>query len=70
MKRAFIANAGQVIVLCDSSKFSRRALTRIAPLDKISTLVTETEPAAELRDALTEAGVEIIVAPSTPTANS
>jgi DeoR family glycerol-3-phosphate regulon repressor len=70
VKRAFIANAGQVIVLCDSSKFSRRALTRIAPLDKISTLITETEPAAELRDALTEAGVEIIVAPSTPTANS
>ena len=70
VKRAFIANAGQVIVLCDSSKFSRRALTRIAPLDKISTLITETEPPADLIEALTEAGVEIIVAPSTPTANS
>lgn len=70
VKRAFIANAGQVIVLCDSSKFSRRALTRIAPLDKISTLITETEPPADLALALTEAGVEIIVAPSTPTANS
>jgi DeoR/GlpR family transcriptional regulator of sugar metabolism len=70
VKRAFIANAGQVIVLCDSSKFSRRALTRIAPLDKISTLITETEPPADLALALTEAGVEIIVAPSIPTANS
>jgi DeoR/GlpR family transcriptional regulator of sugar metabolism len=70
VKRAFIANAGQVIVLCDSSKFSRRALTRIAPLDKISTLITETEPPADLALALTEAGVEIIVAPSTHTANS
>ena len=70
VKRAFIANAGQVIVLCDSSKFSRRALTRIAPLDKISTLITEVEPPADLALALTEAGVEIIVAPSTPTANS
>lgn len=70
VKRAFIANAGQVIVLCDSSKFSRRALTRIAPLDKISTLITEAEPPADLAEALTEAGVEIIVAPSTPTANS
>ncbi len=70
VKRAFIANAGQVIVLCDSSKFSRRALTRIAPLEKISTLITETEPPADLAQALTEAGVEIIVAPSNPTANS
>lgn len=70
VKRAFIANAGQVIVLCDSSKFSRRALTRIAPLEKISTLITETEPPADLVQALTEAGVEIIVAPSNPTANS
>ena len=70
VKRAFIANAGQVIVLCDSSKFSRRALTRIAPLEKISTLITEIEPPADLAEALTEAGVEIIVAPSTPTANS
>jgi DeoR/GlpR family transcriptional regulator of sugar metabolism len=70
VKRAFIANAGQVIVLCDSSKFSRRALTRIAPLDKLTTLITETEPPTDLADALRDAGVEIIVASSSPNSNS
>ena len=61
VKRAFIDNAGSVIVLCDSSKFGRRALSRIVPLHKVSILVTDAAPPAELATALAEAGVRIIV---------
>lgn len=63
VKRAFLANASQVIVLCDSSKFGRRALTRIAALDKIHTLITEAPPPEDLGAALKEAGVHVIIAP-------
>lgn len=63
VKRAFLSNASQVIVLCDSSKFGRRALTRIAALDKIHTLITEAPPPDEFASALREAGVHVIIAP-------
>lgn len=63
VKRAFLANASQAIVLCDSSKFGRRALTRIASLDKIHTLITEAPPPGDLAAALRDAGVHVIIAP-------
>ncbi|ACM30839.1 DeoR/GlpR transcriptional regulator [Agrobacterium rhizogenes] len=62
VKRAFIASAGSVIVLCDSSKFGRRALSRIVPLEKVNILVTDASPPADLAAALSERGVRIIVA--------
>lgn len=63
VKRAFIANASQVVVLCDSSKFGKRALTRIAPLDRISTLIVEAAPPDDLSAALRDAGVDVMLAP-------
>jgi DeoR/GlpR family transcriptional regulator of sugar metabolism len=62
VKRAFMASAGQVIVLCDASKFNRRALSRISELGKVHVLVTDSEPPAELANALAEAGTNVIVA--------
>jgi DeoR family glycerol-3-phosphate regulon repressor len=62
VKRAFVASAGSVVVLCDSSKFGRRALSRIVPLDKISILVTDAEPPPDLNQALVDAGVQTIIA--------
>jgi DeoR/GlpR family transcriptional regulator of sugar metabolism len=70
IKRAFLANAGQAIVLCDSSKFNRRALSRIAALDKISTLITEHAPPPDLAGRLRQAGVSIIVAQGTTQADT
>jgi DeoR family glycerol-3-phosphate regulon repressor len=61
VKRAFITSAGSVIVLCDSSKFGRRALSRIVPLEKVNILVTDAPPPADLAAALSERGVRIIV---------
>jgi DeoR/GlpR family transcriptional regulator of sugar metabolism len=62
VKRAFLTNASQVVVLCDASKFNRRALTRIAPLGKITTLITDTPPQGDLAIALEEAGVHVLIA--------
>jgi DeoR family glycerol-3-phosphate regulon repressor len=62
VKRAFIASAGSVIVLCDSSKFGRRALSRIVPLEKVNILVTDAMLPPDLAAALNERGVRIIVA--------
>jgi DeoR family glycerol-3-phosphate regulon repressor len=62
VKRAFMASADHVVVLCDSSKFNRRALSRIAPLDGVGTLITETAPQGELAAALDAAGVKVIIA--------
>jgi DeoR family glycerol-3-phosphate regulon repressor len=62
VKRALMASAGEVIVLCDSSKFNRRALSRVALLSGVGTLITDNAPPAELQAALEAAGVKIIIA--------
>lgn len=62
VKRAFVSSASSVVVLCDSSKFGRRALSRIVPLEKIAILVTDAAPPPSLAQALREADVQIILA--------
>ncbi|MGB6117047.1 MAG: DeoR/GlpR family DNA-binding transcription regulator, partial [Mesorhizobium sp.] len=62
VKRAMIRNAGSVVVLCDSAKFGRRALARVADFSRIDVLVTDAAPSDELAQALAEHGVDVIVA--------
>jgi DeoR family glycerol-3-phosphate regulon repressor len=62
VKRAFIGNAGSVVVLCDSSKFGRRALSRIVPLDKVHILVTDAPPPPDIAEALANTNTPVIVA--------
>lgn len=62
VKRAFVESGGCVVVLCDSSKFGRRALSRIVSLDRINILITDAEPPQDLAEALAEAGVQTIIA--------
>lgn len=62
VKRALVANAGSVVVLCDSAKFGRRALARVASFSQIDTLVTDAPPPDDISQALAEHGVDIIVA--------
>ncbi|NOV99000.1 DeoR/GlpR family DNA-binding transcription regulator [Isoptericola halotolerans] len=54
--------AERVVVLADSSKFGRRLFATVAELDRADVLVTDADPPADLRDALTAAGVEVKVA--------
>ena len=62
VKRAFIANAGSIVALCDSSKFGRRALSRIVALEKVHILITDAPPPPDLAEALAKSKTQVIVA--------
>jgi DeoR family glycerol-3-phosphate regulon repressor len=62
VKRALMANAGSVVVLCDASKFGRRALARVAPLNAVSTLVTDGPPPDHIAAELDRHGVRVVLA--------
>jgi DeoR/GlpR family transcriptional regulator of sugar metabolism len=62
VKQAMIANAGQVIVLADSSKFGETCFALIAPLDVMDVLITDSGAPQEMIDALTTRGVDVIIA--------
>ena len=61
LRRAMIAIAGQVVLLCDASKLGRTAFSRVCPLDDIDVLVTDRAPDAEWARVLAEHGVEVVV---------
>lgn len=63
IKRALIARSGQSVVLLDSSKFERMSVAKVAAMDEIDVLITDTEPPAKLGDALRGAGVCIEITP-------
>ena len=60
--KAMIERADRVTVLADHSKFERGAVFEVAPLAGIDRLVTDMPPSEAMRRALTDAGVELIVA--------
>jgi DeoR family glycerol-3-phosphate regulon repressor len=62
VKLAYAANAKSIVLICDSSKFNRQAMVRVASLESVNILVTDAEPPAEIKRALSEANVEIIIA--------
>ncbi len=61
IKRAFIEQASEVIVLCDASKFDHRSVSKICGLDQVAVLVTERPPPSHLAEALSRAKVDVIV---------
>jgi DeoR/GlpR family transcriptional regulator of sugar metabolism len=62
VKQAYVKNTASVVVLCDSSKFNRRAMTRILDLDGLDCLVTDAPPPPALAQALEASGVRIVLA--------
>lgn len=62
MKRIYVRRATEKIVLCDSSKFLHQSLSKICPLEEITTLVTDAPPPPELAAALAAAGVKVVIA--------
>lgn len=57
LKRALLSTSAKSIALIDSSKFGKRALVRVAKLESIDLLISDTELAPELQDDLERAGV-------------
>jgi DeoR/GlpR family transcriptional regulator of sugar metabolism len=62
MMAQMIESAQRTMVVSDSSKFGRNCFAHIVRLDAVDMLVTDREPDAGLADALSAAGVEIVVA--------
>ncbi len=61
LNKLMIQNSSRVIVLADSSKFSRRSFAFIAPISQIHTVITDKNiPEAELGN-LQSQGVEVIL---------
>jgi DeoR/GlpR family transcriptional regulator of sugar metabolism len=61
IKQAFIEQAEQIVVLCDSSKFNHRSVSRICALGRVAKLVAERPPPEHLARALRAANVDIVV---------
>lgn len=61
-KGAVVRSARRVIVLCDASKLGQEALVRFANIGDIDVLVTDAGIDDDERSALSEAGVEVVIA--------
>lgn len=59
-----ITSARRTIVVADASKFGLNAFAQVAPLSAIDILVTDAPPPMDLSRALSQANVEVIVAPT------
>jgi DeoR/GlpR family transcriptional regulator of sugar metabolism len=62
MMARMITSARRTIVIADASKFGFNAFAQVAPLNAVDILVTDKEPPMELRQALNQANVEILIA--------
>ncbi len=58
--RRMVERAARVIVVCDSSKIGRSALSSICTLAAIDELITDLDAAAEQLDPLRAAGVKVV----------
>ena len=55
-----ISRAAQVVVVADSSKIGKRAFSRICPIGRIDTLVTDSRLPDALADQLVDVGVKVV----------
>jgi DeoR/GlpR family transcriptional regulator of sugar metabolism len=60
MIRQMVEACARVVVVADSSKFGRRAFVQICGIARMSVLVTDEPPPADLAAAMTEAEVELV----------
>ncbi|RKS72486.1 DeoR family transcriptional regulator of aga operon [Motilibacter peucedani] len=57
--RRLLQRARSIVVLADSSKFTRRGPVRLAGVDQLSTVITDTDAPPPAVAALRDAGVEV-----------
>ena len=60
-RQVAIRNSQEIWALVDSSKFGRIARSRVASLEQLTGIVSDTQPPADLTDALLDAGVRVLV---------
>lgn len=66
LKQAMMRQARQVILVADSTKFSKAFMHRMCGFESVDVLVTDRPPPAAIAQALSTLGVEVIVAAEIP----
>jgi DeoR/GlpR family transcriptional regulator of sugar metabolism len=66
MKRAMHRAAKRTVLMMDSSKFGRRSLAQILPLEEVGALVTDPEAPPEMLDQLRSLGIDVHIACAPP----
>lgn len=59
VNRAMVNAARHVVAVCDSSKFSRRSLSRIVPLSAIHQIITDQNLPKDVEEALRAMGITV-----------
>lgn len=62
VKRAMLQRAQRTVLVMDHSKFGRGSFERVCRLDKITDLVTDSDPPKNIKTALRRAGAKIHIA--------
>lgn len=62
VKRALVRSARRTVVLADHTKVGRADFVRVAPIEAVDTLITDSGLDRELVDELIAAGVEVLTA--------
>ncbi len=61
VNRAMVRSAKKVVVVCDSTKFSRRSFSRIVPLSAIHHVITDNGLPAEVGESLRRQNIPVIL---------
>jgi DeoR family transcriptional regulator, aga operon transcriptional repressor len=61
VNRAMVKAAQRVVAVCDSTKFSRRSLSRIVPASAVHSVITDRDLPKETADALQAQNIEVIL---------
>lgn len=63
IKRLIVDGASEVVALIDHTKWGRSAFATFCPTDKLTAVITDLEPPAEMAEALRQRGIVVHVAP-------
>ncbi len=61
VNRAMVNGATKVVAVCDSTKFERRSLSRIAPATAVHHIITDTNLPKAIAEALHNLNIEVIL---------
>ena len=61
MNRAMLRISREIILVADSSKFSKRSMSRIAPFSEIDTVISDIRLGEEIQAKLTALGCNLIL---------
>ena len=60
LSQMMMRSASKTIVLADSSKFGQHGFGRIAPLDDVDAIITDSDVSPEMRKMIEDVGIELI----------